>query len=120
MWIMKADEQVPAYPVYTPYGELLGYASKTDNALEGEGTVAEQGSYREAFERKSSANDEIAEFIDTKIKETGINVNYCTPGKVCSQSTGQTRVEFTLASRASFQGQIIDQLPGYNRQRQRL
>ncbi|CCU72335.1 RHS repeat-associated core domain-containing protein [Thalassolituus oleivorans] len=113
MRITKADEQVPAYPVYAPYGELLGYASKTDNALEGEGTVAEQGSYREAFERKSSANDEIAEFIDIKMKETGINVNNCTLGKVCSQSTGQTRVTFTAASQASFQGQIIDQLPGF-------
>ena len=113
MRITKADEQVPAYPVYAPYGELLGYASKTDVALEGEGTIAEQGSYREAFERKSSANDEISEFVAAKIDESGIAGIGCAPGKVCSQATVQVRIDFTPARQATFQGQIIDQLPGF-------
>ena len=37
----------------------------------------------------------------------------CAPGKVCSQATVRVRIDFTPARQATFQGHIIDQLPGF-------
>jgi RHS repeat-associated protein len=59
----KHSKPTAAYPLRAPYGELLGYVSKTDMKLEGADTTSKAGSYREKFESQSKLGAEAVDLV---------------------------------------------------------